>query len=117
VEGRVITDAAEQIAATMIQKTFDHLPPVRAAGAIALANLEPLRDALAVLLLEGYDRGLRAGIERGRFELAREMEDDWRPIAERVRGSAGMPNRAELEAARDVPPVDPDYTGGPVPAW
>jgi hypothetical protein len=114
----VIDEAAAVIAVTLLHKAYEHLPPERVAGAVSLANLEPLEQALKAITLEAYSHGLDAGVKRGRRELEREMEDDWRPIAERVRAGAGRPSQVQLqEALRSPGNNGPEYTGGPVEVW
>lgn len=114
----MLAAAAEHIAVTMIREAFAHLPAERAAGAMAMANTEPMRAMLQAVTVEAYSQGQEAGIKQGRLELEREMEDDWKPIAERARQSASQPsladrNRLEQEAYK----CHPEYLGGPVAQW
>lgn len=110
--------AAEHIAVTMIQAAFAHLPAERAAGAMAMANTEPMRTMLQAVTVEAYSQGQEAGVRQGRLELEREMEDDWRPIAERVRQSASQPSVDDRKQAQmDAFFRQPEYLGGPVAPW
>jgi hypothetical protein len=114
----VIDEAAEVIAVTLLRKAYEHLPPERTAGAVNLANIEPLKRALKAMILEGYSAGVAAGEKKGRRELEAEMTADWGPIARRVRGTASSLSFAELELLRYEPQDDmPEYTGGPVKPW
>ena len=111
----VLTAAAEHIAVSLIREAYAHLPARRAAGAVSLADTEPLVRALKAITLEAYSEGMKAGVRRGRLELAREMEADWKPIAERVRSSAGQLTHAQREAESER--CGGSHLGGPVPVW
>lgn len=116
----VLAAAAEHIAVTMIREAFAHLPAERASGAMAMANTEPMRKMLQAVTVEAYSQGQEAGVRQGRLELEREMEDDWKPIAERVRQSAGAPTLAQLNewrAANGLNAQRADHPGGPVAPW
>lgn len=115
-ESNPLRDAAEVIAVEMVRAAFAHLPAERAAGAMAMADTEPIRRMVEAVTVEAYGQGNLRGIAKGRRELEREMEADWSPIAERVRASAGAPSFEELERARNGL-TESDYTGGPVPTW
>ncbi len=89
-----------------------------------MAKTEPMRRMLQAITVEAYSEGKKAGVRTGRLELQREMEDDWRPVAERVRQSAGAPSvadRARYEWEAAVQQIARqggiEYTGGPVEAW
>ncbi len=107
--------AAEHIAVTMIRAAFEHLPPERAAGALAMADTAPIRRMLQASVVEAYSQGREAGVRQGRLELEQEMEDDWKPISERVRNSAGTMSHSEKELAAER--CGGTYTGGPVQPW
>lgn len=111
--------AAEHIAVTMIQAAFAHLPAERSAAALAMAKTEPIQRMLQASIVEAWNEGEKVGNRRGRLELEQEMSDDWKPIAERVRQSAGMPSRLDLERAEAerLAQRGGDYKGGPVAAW
>jgi hypothetical protein len=118
----VIEQAAETIAVTMIREAFAHLPADRAASALAMAQIEPLAQMLTAIGMTFYEAGWQHGVRRGRLELEKEMEADWKPVAERVRAQAGSPSHRELERSRAY--HDPStryprtrYTGGPVETW
>jgi hypothetical protein len=111
-----LAEASEVIAVEMIRAAFAHLPAERAAGAMAMADTEPIRRLLEASIVEAYGQGNLRGIARGRLELEREMADDWRPIAARVRGFANAPTHEELEQRRDEF-VAANYQGGPVEPW
>jgi hypothetical protein len=111
----VLEAAAEHIAVTMIRAAFEHLPPERAAGALAMADTEPIQRMLQASVVEAYSQGREAGVRQGRLELRREMEDDWKPLSERIRNSAGTMTRAERESEAER--RGGDYRGGPVDPW
>ena len=114
----VIDKAAETIAVTMIREAFAHLPADRAAGALAMARTEPLVRMLTAITVTAYDAGRSVGIRQGRLELEREMEADWRPVAERVRAQAGSPSHDELQLSRwELADGKHLYRGGPVESW
>lgn len=106
------------IAVALIQKAYAHLPDSSRAGAIAQADTAAIRDALKAITLEAYNAGLQSGLKRGRAELEREMEDDWKPVAERAVRQAVRPGRTEMQRAVDeFTNAGPEYFGGPVEAW
>ncbi len=111
----MLAAAAEHIAVAMIRAAFEHLPAERAAGALAMANTEPIRRMLQASVVEAYTQGSEAGRRQGRLELEREMEDDWKPISERVRNSAGTMTHAEKELAAER--CGGTYPGGPLEPW
>lgn len=113
----VLEAAAEHIAVTMIQAAFAHLPAKRAAAALAMAKTEPISRMLRASILEAWQQGEMSGARRGRLALEQEMEDDWKPIAERVRQSAGAPSRVQLEHIRNEKCGGTEYKGGAVAAW
>lgn len=114
----MIEQAAEAIAVAMIREAFAHLPPDRAAGAMAMARTEAMERMLRAITVTAYDAGRSVGIRQGRAELEAEMEADWRPVAERVRAQAGSPTHEELQILRyEVATGKPRYRGGPVEAW
>jgi len=114
----VLAAAAERIAVTMIQAAFAHLPAESVAGALAVAKTQPVRRMIQAITVEAYAQGKEAGVRHGRLELQREMEDDWRPIAERVRGQANRPSREELAILRaEAAASGGNHPGGPVPQW
>lgn len=112
----VIDEAAQVIAVTLLHKAYEHLPPERVAGAVNLANTEPMARAIKAMVLEAATEGMRRGNAQGRAELEKEMEDDWRPVAERIRAQANSPSYSELERRMAAVP-DSGYTGGPVAVW
>src|SRR5690349_9596202 len=103
----------------MIREAFAHLPADRAAGAMAMAQLEPMARMLTAITVTAYDAGLQNGVRQGRLELEREMEDDWRPVSERIRQSAGAPSKADRERYEREAVIQTNavYTGGPVESW
>lgn len=111
----MLAAAAEHIAVTMVQAAFAHLPAERSAGALAMARTEPMARMLQAITVEAYSEGRTAGVRSGRLELEREMENDWSPMAERVRASAGSPSFEELERLRSG--QGGNYPGGPVAQW
>jgi hypothetical protein len=111
----VLEAAAEHIAVAMVRAAFEHLPAERSAGALAMANTEPIRRMLQASVVEAYSQGREAGHKQGRLELEQEMEDDWKPIAERARASAGQMSFAEREASAEK--CGGTHPGGPVSAW
>lgn len=114
----MIDAAAEVIAVTLIHKAYEHLPPERVAGAISLAQTEPIARAVKAMVLEAWTEGEKAGRRAGRLELQVEMENDWRPIAERIRAQANSPSFKELERRRNDALIEGSpYAGGPVDVW
>lgn len=112
-----VDDPAEVIAVTMIEAAFAHLPAERAAGALAMADVGPIQRMVEAIACSAYAEGNLKGIARGRLDLEREMEEDWKPIAERaVRTAVRMPARAEIECRRNGC-AGSEYMGGPVAAW
>lgn len=116
--------AADHIAVTMIREAFAHLPAERRAGALAMAKTEPMSRMLRAITVEAYSQGQEAGVRQGRLELEREMEDDWKPIAERARQSARAPSVEDRRRYQQEAVIQQiarqggiEYRGGPVPQW
>lgn len=113
----VLEAAAEHIAVTMIQEAFAHLPAERRAGALAMAKTEPMSRMLRAITVEAYFQGQQAGLRQGRLALEREMEDDWKPVAERARQSASSPSLADRKRYEKEAEPAVEYRGGPVQQW
>jgi hypothetical protein len=111
-----MSEPAEQIAVAMLRAAYAHLPVGTIAGAIVKADLEPMTRILTAVTVTAYEEGRKRGIAKGRLDLEKEMEDDWRPIAERVRGGASSPSYDDLEQRwRETGATS--YFGGPVEKW
>ena len=114
----MIDEAAQVIAVTLLQKAYEHLPARRAAKAVELADTEPMARAIKAMLLGWFTAGMTAGEQKGRRELAAEMEADWTPVSERIRAQAGSPSHEELQTRRVVSVNGAsEYMGGPVAPW
>jgi hypothetical protein len=112
-----MSEPAEQIAVAMLRAAYAHLPVTVTAGAIEKANIEPMRDILTAVTVSAYAEGLKSGTKRGREDLAREMEEDWKPVAQRSVRTALTPSFEEIQCRRNGCDHQPDYPGGPVALW
>jgi hypothetical protein len=111
-----MSEPAEQIAVTMLRAAYAHLPAETVAGAIVKADLEPMVRILTAITVTAYEEGRKRGVTQGRLELEKEMEEDWRPVAERIRAGAGSPSYDDLEQRWRETGAS-TYFGGPVEKW